>query len=156
MPSLSKNVNIISRCAHSYRSDALCGTSLSACHYFYIFHICNSPGISQDSLAKALYINKSSVARALVTLEDDGYVIRKQDIEDKRKILVYPTDKAKEILPFVRDVARGWNEFLLSCLDENEKTAVLNIIEKITRKAQSYIDENLTVEDVCSKNEAAD
>ena len=156
MPSLSKNINIISRCAHSYRSDALCGTSLSACHYFYIFHICNSPGVSQDSLAKALYINKSSVARALVTLEDDGYIIRKQDIEDKRKILVYPTDKAKEILPFVREVANTWNEFLLSCLDDGERTAMLSIIEKITRKAQSYIDENLNAEDIRTRNEATD
>ena len=151
MPSLSRNINVISRCAHAYRSDALSEIGLSACHYFYIFHVCNSPGISQDTLAKNLYINKSSVTRALVTLEENGFVERRQSDTDRRITLVYPTKKATDALPFVRQTARSWNEFLLSCLDEKEKEALQGMLEKVALRAESYIEENMTAKDITEK-----
>ena len=63
---------------------------------------------------------------------------------------VFPTDKAKEILPEVRRIARAWNAFLLSDLEEEEKLQFLTTLEKITQKAQSYIDMELTTEDLKS------
>ena len=148
MPSLSKSINVISRCANTYRADALCGSGINACHYFYIFQVCNFPGISQDGLAKNLYINKSSVTRALSSLEENGFVERRQSESDKRTTLVYPTKKALTALPFVKMTASCWNEFLLSCLDEDEKKSIASIMEKITKQAQSYIDDGMTAEDI--------
>ncbi len=151
MPSFSRNINVISRCAHAYRTDALLGAELSACHYFYIFHVCNSPGISQDTLAKNLYINKSSVTRALATLEENGFVERRQSESDRRITLVFPTKKAMDALPFVKRTAHAWNEFLLSCLDEGERELMMAMIEKIAARAQSYIDNNITAKEITDK-----
>ena len=151
MPSFSRNINVISRCAHTYRSDALAPLGLSACHYFYIFHVCNSPGISQDTLAKNLYINKSTVTRALATLEENGFIERRQSEVDRRITLVYPTDKATDSLPFVRESAKSWNEFLLSCLDEKERETLGEMIEKIAKKAESYVEENMSAKDIIKK-----
>ena len=151
MPSFSRNINVISRCAHTYRSDALEPLGLSACHYFYIFHVCNSPGISQDALAKNLYINKSTVTRALATLEENGFIERRQSEVDRRITLVFPTEKATEALPFVRESAKSWNEFLLSCLDDGEKEALGAMLEKIAKKAESYVEENMTAKDIIKK-----
>ncbi len=150
MPSFTRNINIISRCAHTYRSDCLEGSGLGSSHYFYILLICADPGISQDQIAKRLYINKSSVTRAIAVLEENGFVERHPSEEDKRIVRVFPTDKAKEILPEVRRIARAWNAFLLSDLEEEEKLQFLTTLEKITQKAQSYIDMELTAEDLKS------
>ena len=148
MPSFTRNINVISRCAHAYRSDSLEGSGLGPSHYFYIMQVCANPGISQEQLAKNLYINKSSVTRAIAALEENGFVQRRPCEEDKRVTRVYPTDKATEILPEVRRIARAWNDFLLSELEETERQQFLTTLDKITKKAQSYIDLDLSAEDL--------
>lgn len=140
MPSFTRNINLISRCGNAYRGDGLAETGLSGAHYFYIIALCNCPDISQDQLAKRLYLNKSSVTRAIATLERDGFVERIPHAEDKRILLLHPTEKALAVLPRVREVARGWNEFLLADLSEDERNTFLATLEKISHKARSYID----------------
>lgn len=141
MPSFTRNINLISRCGNAYRGDGLEGSGLSAAHYFYILALCNCPGISQEQLARRLYLNKSSVARAIATLERDGFVERVPNAEDKRVLLLHPTEKALALLPRVREVSQRWNAFLLSDLSDEEREAFLVTLEKVSRKARSYIDE---------------
>ena len=148
MPSFTKNINLISHCGSAYRAEGLAGSGLSHAHYFYILALCNNPGISQEQLARRLYLNKSSVTRAIAALEENGFVQRRPCEEDKRVTRVYPTDKATEILPEVRRIARAWNDFLLSELEENERQQFLTTLDKITKKAQSYIDLDLSAEDL--------
>ena len=141
MPTFSRNINVISRCASAYRADRFEGSGISASHYFYIIAICKNPGISQDKLAKKLYINKSSVARVLQTLESDGFITRTQSETDRRITLVYPTEKAESLMPMIREAVRGWESFLLCALDEDERERFLATLEKITQRAASYVDE---------------
>ena len=155
MPSFTKNINIISRCAHAYRSSCLEESGLGASHYFYILLVCSHPGISQEQIAKHLYLNKSSVARALTTLEENGFVERRSSEDDKRVAMVFPTPKAIEVMPQVRESARAWNAFLLEELDEAEKIAFLETLEKVTARAKSYIDLELTPKEL-QKNETTD
>ena len=140
MPSLSRNINVISRCASAYRAEKLEGSEISAALYFYIIAICKNPGISQDKLAKKLYINKSSVARALQTLENDGFIRRAQSETDRRMTLVYPTQKAEDIFPLICEVSLEWNRYLFEALDESEKEIFSELIEKIAKRATDYVD----------------
>ena len=144
MPSFTKNINVISRCAHAYRSDCFESSGLGASQYFYILLICSHPGMSQEQIAKHLYLNKSSVTRAIASLEENGFAERRASEEDKRVTKVFPTKKATDILPAVRASARAWNDFLLEELDEAEKIAFLETLEKVTARAKSYIDLELT------------
>mgnify|MGYP002513349744 CR=1 FL=1 len=102
MPSndhVMRYINIVSRCATIWRTDKLEGTELGDQHYSYILVVCRRPGISQDAISRRLFINKSNVTRHLTQLEKNGYVERRQSEEDKRVMLVYPTEKAYEVLP---------------------------------------------------------
>ena len=47
MPTIMRQINIISRCAGLYRTDKLRGAELGACHHSYVLAICRTPGISQ-------------------------------------------------------------------------------------------------------------
>ena len=62
-------INVISRCGAVWRGDKLKGTDIGASHTSYIMTVCRHPGISQDKLAKRIYINKSNVTRNLAYLE---------------------------------------------------------------------------------------
>ena len=140
MPSFSRNINIISRCASSYRADKFDGCGISSAHYFYIIAICKNPGISQDKLAKKLYINKSSVARVLQTLENDGFITRTQSENDRRVTLVYPTKKAELLFPTIKNANMAWESFLFEDIDEKELENFKATLEKIAQKAASYVD----------------
>ena len=98
------------------------------------------PGNIPGQASKKLYINKSSVARALQTLENDGFIRRAQSETDRRMTLVYPTQKAEDIFPLICEVSLEWNRYLFEALDESEKEIFSELIEKIAKRATDYVD----------------
>ncbi len=147
MPSLMRYVNVISRCGAVWRGDKLKGTDLGAAHTSYILTVCRHPGISQDKLAKRIYINKSNVTRNLAYLESCGYVERRQSESDKRVTRVYPTEKALEILPTVQSVLREWNSYLTEDLSEEEQEMFMSMLSRLAGKAAEYAKVSLDTED---------
>ena len=138
MPSLMKCINIISRCGAIFRSDRLAGTDLGENHHSYILTLCRNPGISQDTLSKMLFINKSNVTRTLAGLEAAGYVRREQSEKDRRVILVRPTEKAYAALPGIREMLRDWNEYIAADLTDEEKDSIRDILPKMALRAAEY------------------
>ncbi len=139
MPSIMRCINVISRCATMYRADKMPSKDFSACQHTYVLTICNYPGISQEQLARQIPLNKSNVARTLATLEERGYVERKQCETDKRMILVYPTQKMLDVYPEVKAIANEWNQYLVEDLTEQEKIILHRTLEKVSRRAAAYI-----------------
>ena len=138
MPSLMRYINIVSRCAAIWRADKLEGTELGDQHYSYILVVCRRPGISQDAISRRLFINKSNVTRSLAYLEEHGFVTRERDSEDRRQTLVYPTEKALEILPKVREIIRGWNSYITEGFTEEEMEMYMAMTERIAARAAEY------------------
>ena len=135
MPKIMKDMNVISRCQLSYRSemikDELCG-----CHHSFVLAICRRPGMTQEEISRELCLNKSTVARALTQLEDRGYVRREQKPEDKRSVLVFPTDKMTEILPTVREITDKWNEMISEDISETELEIFISVLNRMSKKAR--------------------
>ena len=147
MPTFMKNLNVTARCANQYRADKLADVGLNGCQHSYIINICNNPGISQECLSKKLYINKSNVARQLSVLEENGFIYREQSPDDKRNLLVYPTDKAKKALPVVMSVLKEWSSYLSEGFTEEEIAKFTAMMDKISEKAQAYIENREKNED---------
>lgn len=53
--------------------------------------------VTQDELSAALVIDKAATARALDQLEQNGFVFRRVNPENRRQKLVTATEKAREI-----------------------------------------------------------
>jgi MarR family transcriptional regulator for hemolysin len=139
MVSIMRCINVISRCAAQYRTNKLEGTGLNGHQYTYILNVCRHPGISQDGLARKIYINKSNVARQLTKLEENGYIERRPSAIDKRIIEVYPTDKAVEILPRVREVLRDWNNYITEGFTPEECELLTRLLETVMHRATDYV-----------------
>jgi DNA-binding MarR family transcriptional regulator len=137
MPDLMHHVTDIARCAALYRQEELASLGLKSCHASYLAAICERPGITQDQLARRIFINKSNVARQLVILEEDGFVERKPSPEDKRAIQVLPTEKAKEAMPEIVRIFRCWESFVAQDLSEEERKILVSMLEKM--KARSAV-----------------
>lgn len=138
MPKIMKSMNMISRCQSAYRGQRMSGELLPS-HHAFVFAVCNGPGRSQEELAEALCLNKSTVARALTWLEEHGYVKREPSDEDKRRLLVYPTDKMLSALPEVKEIASDWNAILCDGISEDELAVFESVLSRIEKSARAAI-----------------
>lgn len=138
MATLMRRINVISRCAITYKSEKLTG-EISGCHHPFVLCISRTPGLSQDAIARELCLNKSTVARTLSYLEEHGFVAREADAADKRVLRVYPTDKMLEALPRVREISREWNSLIAEGISEEEFKLFSSVLEKIEARARAAL-----------------
>lgn len=66
----------------------------------FLLRVCQSPSLPQDRLADQMGVDRSTATRRLTELERRGFVERVRNKEDRRQMLVRPTDKAFELLPY--------------------------------------------------------
>lgn len=140
MPDLMHHVTDIARCAALYRQEELAALGLKSCHASYLAAICAYPGITQDQLARRIFINKSNVARQLVILEEDGFVERKPSPEDKRAIQVFPTEKARDVMPEIARIFRCWESFVAQDLNEEERALLVSMLDKMKARSADWME----------------
>ncbi len=135
MAMFMRKLNYIARCAVEFRTNRSVA-GLPGIYHSYVFAICRNPGMSQDMLGADLGINKSSVTRHLAWLEQNGYVERKPSTQDKREMLVFPTEKMQNVREEVGQIAHAWNAALSQNIDEEEMTVFMEVLDKIYAKAK--------------------
>ena len=139
MAMFMRKLNLIARCAGEYRTQNS-SVQLPGIYHSYVFAICHRPGMSQDVLGEHLCMNKSSVTRHLTYLEQNGYVERKPSSEDKRQMLVYPTEKMLGILPEVKQVSTEWRSLLSEGIPEAELTIFHSVLERMEMRAREIVE----------------
>jgi len=136
-----RSINRTHRCGNRYYNEALSGEGISGNQHIYIFQVCRHPGISQEALTQRLAVNKSSVTRQLCSLEQNGFVTRQPAPEDKRSLLVYPTEKAQALYPKVVEEMRRWNRLLLEDLSPQEQEQLLDLMARVEKKAIALVEQ---------------
>ena len=138
MASIMRRMNIISRCESIYRTQQL-EEDLPGIFHSYILTICSKPGMSQDKLAKHLCLNKSNVTRHLTKLEQKGYIERRVSMEDKRELLVYPTQKMLDLRPEVTRITKEWNALVAEGVSEEELEVFHRVLDKMVDKSRVIV-----------------
>jgi DNA-binding MarR family transcriptional regulator len=114
---------------------------VSAANSPLMLSVCRAPGRSQEEIAHDICLDKSTVARSLVQLEERGYIVRIPKTEDKRCLLVYPTDKMYELIPSVRRIISDWYDHILEGVSDEELEffhSVLIRLEQNSRRATNH------------------
>ncbi|HSK69572.1 MAG TPA: MarR family transcriptional regulator [Candidatus Limnocylindria bacterium] len=138
MPAITRGINVIARCGNQFRGELLKGLSLTAFQAPYILHVCARPGLSQEDLARELHVNPSNAARQLAALEELGFVTRVTRPEDKRQLAVFPTQKAIDAAPAVREANERWNEYLTRGMTAAETGALEALLERMRARAEAW------------------
>lgn len=137
MPKFMKTLNNISRSQSVFRTSKLKADGICAAHHTFVLAICKHPGSSQEELAQEICLNKSTVARTLSHLEEKGYVRREANCEDKRSILVFPTEKMLQILPQVRSITKEFNSLISAEIPKEELDIFFSVLSRMEEKAKS-------------------
>lgn len=140
MPGFMKMLNNISRSQAIYRRSKISATDLQAGHYAFALAICREPGRSQEELARELCINKSTVARNLSYLEEQGYVCRRPLPHDKRQFSIYPTEKMLAVLPEIKTASLDWMALLSEGISEQELAVFDSVLLRMQTRALSIIE----------------
>lgn len=135
-----KELGEVWRCANLYRTEEYESLGIGSYQDSYILHICLHPGIPQDELAQLIYVHKSNVARQLSSLEEKGFITRSPDPQDRRSLLVYPTQKAKDVIPAIREIHRKWNALVLDGFSEEECALVADFARRLAENAKHVIE----------------
>lgn len=88
-------------------------------------------GINQKQLAESAGINASTTSEIVARLEDDGYLVRTIDENDKRATVLKLTEMGKVRAEEVRSEREGFLDEVFSKLTEEEKQTLSDILDKL-------------------------
>ncbi|MBI9112760.1 MarR family winged helix-turn-helix transcriptional regulator [Maridesulfovibrio ferrireducens] len=137
-----RRLSIIHRLSMTYLSGPLSQIDIGRGKIPFLMKILCNEGIVQEDLTNYLQIDRAATARALQDLEKKGLVYRKEDREDRRRKLVYPTDKAKSLQTNIIGILKNHNEVLFKDFDEKERLLFMGMLNKMVDNLYSHISAN--------------
>ena len=140
MSKFMKMLNNVSRSQAVFRQRQISAIDLQSGHYAFVLAICRQPGRSQEELARELCVNKSTVARNLNYLEENGYIKRTALKNDKRQFSVFPTEKMLSVLPEVKKASAEWMKLLSEDIPQDELEIFNSVLERMQQKAREIIE----------------
>lgn len=91
--------------------------------------------MTQADLCEELKLDKSTVAKALDRMEQNGLVTKTVNPDDSRSFLVSPTQKAIETIPMAQAVLSSWTEDVTSGMTKKEQERFLKLIKQVAERA---------------------
>lgn len=76
----------------------------------YIMYIYDNPDCSQEDLVNMFSQSKGNIAKVLKKMEDEGFIKRDVNPQNRRKYMLYTTEKGNELVPKYRELSKKWEE----------------------------------------------
>lgn len=140
-------VSMIHRTRMMFLNDKMGDIDITAGQFPYITVLSCEEGISQEELAAHFHIDKGTVARALRKLEDKEYLFRKVDKLNRRKYLIYLTEKGRMAVPTVINIEKEWENSICSKFSEVEYNNLFDILKVLAINSLENVDKNGKVTD---------
>lgn len=91
----------------------------------------HDPGSTQAKLAEILHADKAAVARRTKNLEAKGYLVRRDDPNDRRSQHLFPTERAEALKSSKAEIEASFYEYLLSSLTEEEAATFAALLDRL-------------------------
>jgi len=96
-----------------------------------LFPLWKDDGISIQELAERTALGKSTLTRMLDRLENDGQVRRVPSPDDRRKIMIFLTEKNKEMRGRYEAVSERITEIFYGDMDEEDRDRFEGYLERV-------------------------
>ncbi len=137
-----QTLNLLFRCNKEFshekiRLQELSDTECMICSYIYSHKNC-----SQDDVSVALKTDKTTVGKALASLESKACVMRVQDTDDKRIKRLSLTDTGHKKIAELIDIHNNWLRDIMTCLSPEEQKQFENYCERLLAAAEKLTRKN--------------
>lgn len=137
--SIGKWISIIYRYAQNYFSRELEPYNMGGGQFIFLLALYKEDGIHQECLSKLLNIDKGTTARAIKKLEEEGYVLRREDPMDRRAYKVFITNKAQAIKPEFYKILASWTDILSKDFTVEEKELAISLLQRMAENAADFV-----------------
>ncbi len=100
--------------------------------------IAENPGISQTKLCEAIKLDKGTVAKVILKLEEDNYITKELNPTDSRSFYIYPSDSLLDVIPEFKDVKKNWDDILTKGLSDIEIQIFKELLSRAEKNALEY------------------
>ncbi|MGB9980143.1 MarR family winged helix-turn-helix transcriptional regulator [Methanobacterium sp.] len=128
-------ISIIHRTRIIHLNNEMKDLELTAGQVPFLIHLSHKEGITQDDLAIHLHIDKGTVARALKKLEDNGLIYREINPQNRRKYLLFLTEKGRQIVPKIYQIDKEWEQSVCLDLSDTEYATLVNTLQTLAMKS---------------------
>lgn len=136
MKEILREIGMIARALDSISNIEFKELDLTKGQYLYLVRICENPGIIQEKLAEMIKVDRTTAARAIKQLEVHGFVEKKDDKHNKKIKKLFPTDKGKQVFPFIKRENDHSNRVALAGLSESEAETLFHLLERVRKNIE--------------------
>jgi MarR family transcriptional regulator for hemolysin len=104
-----------------------------------IFALYLNSGLTQRELADKIGIESPTLVPIIDKMEEDGYIQRKSDTEDRRIKRIYTTSKTNSLWDSMMECAMHLRKIYMKDVSEQEIKSALQVIKKLTDNLLTYL-----------------
>ena len=128
---IGRYISQIHRKSNSFITKEVSNFGIGSGQIMFLMQLYKKDGISQEELSENLSIDKGTTCRAIKKLEEEEFLIKVKDEEDKRAYKLYLTQKSKDIKEKIENVLHKCEENISDGLSKEEVETLLNLLKKI-------------------------
>jgi DNA-binding MarR family transcriptional regulator len=136
MKEILREIGMIARALDSISNLEFKEYDLTKGQYLYLVRICENPGIIQEKLAEMIKVDRTTAARAIKKLEMNGFIEKKEDKHNKKNKKLFPTEKGKNVYPFIKRENDYSNIVALKGFSEKEAETIFNLLQRVRRNVE--------------------
>ncbi|MGG1574989.1 MarR family winged helix-turn-helix transcriptional regulator [Fictibacillus sp. NRS-1165] len=136
MKEILREIGMIARALDSISNIEFKEYDLTKGQYLYLVRICENPGIIQEKLAEMIKVDRTTAARAIKKLEINGFIEKKEDKHNKKIKKLFPTEKGKNVFPFIKRENDYSNIVALEGFSEREVETLFNLLQRVRKNIE--------------------
>ncbi|MCM3440213.1 MarR family transcriptional regulator [Metabacillus halosaccharovorans] len=136
MKEILREIGMIARALDSISNIEFKEYDLTKGQYLYLVRICESPGIIQEKLAEMVKVDRTTAARAIKKLELNGFIEKKNDEYNQKIKKLFPTEKGKNVYPFIKRENEHSNNVALEGFTDNEVETIYHLLHRVRKNVE--------------------
>ncbi|WP_423801833.1 MarR family winged helix-turn-helix transcriptional regulator [Neobacillus sp. SAB-20_R2A] len=136
MKEILREIGMIARALDSISNIEFKEYDLTKGQYLYVVRICENPGIIQEKLSEMIKVDRTTAARAIKKLEMNGFIEKKDDQHNKKVKKLFPTEKGKNVYPFIRRENDYSNTVALEGFSESDVETIFNLLQRVRKNVE--------------------
>jgi DNA-binding MarR family transcriptional regulator len=122
-------------CIYTHRK--LQNTELAKTEHSIIMYLSLEDEVSQDTISEHLLLDKGTIAKTLVKLEEKKMVQRAVNQQNRRENIVSLTETGQKEVKTVQDIGKSWNASLMEGIPEEEQAIFTKVLDTMTERAKT-------------------
>jgi DNA-binding MarR family transcriptional regulator len=124
-------MQLISKTFHSSGASYLCGLDITMQQFMVLKLIAEKENPRMTDLAEELGVTMGNMTAMAERLIKHGYVVRKDDPEDRRIVRICLTAAGKDLMVKASDKKKKTMEMIIGKISQEDRTSLRKIMEKL-------------------------